>query len=296
MVQLSIIIVNYNVKQFVENCLHSFWNKTKEKLDFEVFIVDNNSSDGSVEYLRKKFPEEEFPELHIIANKENLGFGKANNQALALAKGEYILFLNPDTLLQPDTLIKCYEFVRSKENFGALGVKMCDFTGKFAHESKRGLPTLWASFCKMTGLSALFPKSKLFARYHLTYLDENLSHKIDIISGAFFFTKKSVLDKVGGFDENFFMYGEDIDLSYRIIKSGYSNYYAPFPIIHFKGESTKKTSYFYVKTFYDAMLIFYKKHYPRSNFLIALFIKSAIQLKMMQEYIYWKIYALFHKD
>ncbi len=292
---LSIIIVNYNVKFYLEECLKSFWQGASETLDFEVFVVDNASSDGSPEYLKQKFPAADYPNFHFIENKENCGFGKANNQALSLAKGEFILFLNPDTLLQADTLKKCYDFAKSKDKFGALGVKMLDASGKFAPESKRGLPTPWSAFCKMSGLSALFPKSKVFGKYHLTYLDENEINEIEIISGAFFFTRKQVLECCGAFDEDFFMYGEDIDLSYRIIKGGFTNYYFPTPITHYKGESTKKSSYKYVKTFYEAMFIFFKKHYPRSNILFSFFIKSAILLSAVTEYFIRKSNKLFRK-
>ncbi len=290
---LSVIIVNYNVRTFIENCLKSFWSETSEHLDFEVFIVDNNSSDGSVEHLQNAFPKDDYPNLHFIANKTNAGFGKANNQALARAKGDYILFLNPDTLLRPTTLKECFDFAESKNDFGAMGVKMLSADGVFAPESKRGLPTPWTSFCKMSGLSALFPKSKTFARYHLTYLDENQPHEIEIISGAFMFASKKALDQCGGFDEDFFMYGEDVDLSCRIIKAGFRNFYFPTPIIHYKGESTKKSSYKYVKTFYEAMLIFYSKHYPKSNFLLTLLIRAAIYGRAAAELIIRKTKALF---
>ncbi len=289
-VQLSVIIVNYNVKYYLEQCLESV-RRASEGLQVEVFVVDNLSTDGSIAYLRERFPHVTF-----IENTENVGFARANNQAIRISSGKYVLLLNPDTIVLEHTFSDFIRFMDEHPEAGGAGAYMLRTDGTFAPESRRGLPTPFVAFCKMSGLASVLPKSRLFGRYYMRYLDENEANEIEIISGAFMFLRREALDKVGLLDEDFFMYGEDIDLSYRIIRSGYSNYYAPFPIIHFKGESTKKTSYFYVKTFYDAMLIFYKKHYPRSNFLIALFIKSAIQLKMMQEYIYWKIYALFHKD
>jgi len=255
---LSIVIVNYNVKYFLEQTLLSV-QKAIKGLETEVFVVDNNSVDGSVELVRKKFPW-----VNLIALKENTGFSKGNNEAIKVAKGEYILLLNPDTVLQEDTLKKCLDFAKSKENFGALGVRMIDGKGKFLPESKRGLPTPRRAFYKMSGLAYLLPKSKEFGGYHLKYLDEFENHEVEVLSGAFMFMKKEVLEEVGYLDETFFMYGEDIDLSYRITKSGAKNFYcSDTTVIHYKGESTKKKSANYVKIFYQAMIIFANKHYSK---------------------------------
>lgn len=258
--KLSIVIVNYNVKYFLEQCLHSVRTATLEQ-EIEVFVVDNNSVDGSMDMVAEKFPD-----VRIIANKDNAGFSKANNQAIKQAKGEYILLLNPDTIVEKDTFIKVIEFMDNHPDSGGLGVKMVDGTGRYLPESKRGLPTPEVAFYKIFGLSRIFPKSKTFGKYHLSYLDKDSIHKVDILSGAFMLLRKKVLDEIGLLDETFFMYGEDIDLSYRIIKAGYKNYYFPETrIIHYKGESTKKSSVNYVFTFYNAMVIFAKKHFSAKN-------------------------------
>jgi len=258
--KLSIIIVNYNVKHFLEQCLYSV-RKASLGIDCEVFVIDNNSVDGSVNMLAEKFPE-----VITLANHENTGFSKANNQAIALAKGEYLLLLNPDTLVEDDTFQKVVSFMDSHPDAGGLGVKMVDGSGKFLPESKRGLPTPAVAFYKIFGLAKIFPKSKRFGQYHLSYLDQNKIHEVDILSGAFLLIRKTVTDRIGGLDESFFMYGEDIDISYRIIKAGYKNYYFPETrIIHYKGESTKKSSINYVMVFYQAMIIFAKKHFSQKN-------------------------------
>ncbi|MCB2221959.1 MAG: glycosyltransferase family 2 protein [Bacteroidetes bacterium] len=258
--KLSIVIVNYNVKYFLEQCLHSV-RKAIEGLEAEVLIVDNNSVDGSVEMLHEKFPE-----FNTLANDENLGFSKANNLAIKQSKGEFILLLNPDTVVEDDTFRKIIDFMDSHPDAGGLGVKMVDGKGVFLPESKRGLPTPWVAFYKIFGLSRLFPKSKVFGKYHLGYLDKNQTSEVEILSGAFMLLRKTVLDTIGYLDETFFMYGEDIDLSYRIIKAGYKNYYFPETrIIHYKGESTKKSSINYVLVFYNAMIIFARKHFSTQN-------------------------------
>ncbi|HPF51798.1 MAG TPA: glycosyltransferase [Draconibacterium sp.] len=254
--ELSVIIVNYNVKHFLEQCLYSVF-KASKNLKVEVFVVDNNSADGSVHLIRSKFPE-----VQLIENKTNLGFSKANNQAIQKSKGKYILLLNPDTVVEEDTFQKVIGFMNDHPEAGGLGVKMIDGKGGFLPESKRGLPTPWVAFYKMFGLAKLFPKSKKFGKYHLSYLSENEIHEVDVLSGAFMLIRKSVLDEIGLLDETFFMYGEDIDLSYRIQLGGYKNYYFPeTTIIHYKGESTKKGSLNYVKVFYNAMIIFARKHF-----------------------------------
>lgn len=258
--KLSVIIVNYNVEYFLEQCLNSVY-KALEKVEGEVFVVDNNSIDGSCAMVKAKFPK-----VILIENKINTGFSKANNQAIAVAKGEYVLLLNPDTVVEEDTFFKTVNFMDSYPDSGGLGVKMIDGKGHFLPESKRGLPTPSVAFYKIFGLSRLFPRSKKFSKYHLGYLDKDKTHEIEILSGAFMMMRKSVLDKIGYLDEAFFMYGEDIDMSYRIILGGYKNYYFPETrIIHYKGESTKKSSVNYVFVFYNAMIIFAKKHFSEKN-------------------------------
>ena len=258
--KLSIIIVNYNVKHFLEQCLKSV-EKALISLDSEVIVVDNNSVDGSVKMIKDKFPT-----VKLIANNQNTGFSVANNQAIAVANGSYILLLNPDTVVQEDTFTKCISFMDKHQDAGALGIKMFDGKGNFLPESKRGLPTPSVAFFKIFGLSTIFPKSRLFGKYHLGYLSENQNHKVDILSGAFMMIRKKVIDEIGALDETFFMYGEDIDISYRITKAGYNNYYfSESNIIHYKGESTKKSSINYVFVFYKAMIIFAKKHFSKKH-------------------------------
>jgi GT2 family glycosyltransferase len=284
--KLSIIIVNYNVSYFLEQALLSV-RKASEWLAVEVFVIDNNSVDGSVPMVKNRFPE-----VRLIENKKNVGFSRANNQAIRLATGEYILLLNPDTVLEEDSLLKCCDFMDQHPDAGALGVKMLDGKGHFLPESKRGLPTPEVAFYKIFGLSGLFPKSKTFGRYHLGFLDEDKTHEVEVLAGAFMFLRKSTLDKIGLLDEDYFMYGEDIDLSYRVILGGYKNYYFPETrIIHYKGESTKRTSVNYVFVFYKAMSIFAKKHFSKKrartfSFLIniAIYIRASVALF----YRFWK--------
>jgi GT2 family glycosyltransferase len=273
--KLSIVIVNYNVKYFLEQCLHSV-QKACEGLEAEVFVVDNNSVDGSVKMVREKFPD-----VHLIENKENCGFSKANNQAIRRSRGEFILLLNPDTIVEDDTLRKSVRFMDDHPDAGGLGVKMVDGKGNFLPESKRSLPSPTVAFFKIFGLSALFPKSRLFGKYHLGYLDRDQVHSVDVLAGAFMMLRKKVLDEIGLLDEAFFMYGEDIDLSYRITQAGYRNYYFPETrIIHYKGESTKKSSLNYVFMFYNAMIVFARKHFSKKNARsLSLLINLAIYLR-----------------
>ena len=273
--KLSVIIVNYNVKYFLQQCLTSVFVALK-KVDGEVWVVDNNSVDKSVEMIRKNFPE-----VKLIANKENVGFSKANNQAIRKANGEYILLLNPDTVVEEDTFAKVVDFMDKHPDAGGLGVKMIDGKGKFLPESKRGIPTPEVAFYKIFGLTKFFPHSKRFARYYLGHLDKDKTHKVEILSGAFMLLRKKVLDEIGLLDEEFFMYGEDIDLSYRILKAGYNNYYfADTTIVHYKGESTKKGSLNYVFIFYKAMIIFARKHFSgKKAGLLMFMIKIAIVLR-----------------
>jgi len=235
--------------------------KAMAVIDAEVIVVDNNSSDNSIEYLTAKFPA-----VKYITNKGNTGFAKACNQGLQQAKGSYILFLNPDTIIPEDCFTKCVSFFEANKDAGAIGIKMLDGSGKFLKESKRSFPSPSTSLYKLFGLAKLFPRSKIFSRYHLGHLNENENNEVDVLAGAFMMIKREVLDKVGGFDETFFMYGEDVDLSYRIQKAGFKNhYFAESSIIHFKGESTRKGSMNYVRMFYNAMSIFVRKHYGGSK-------------------------------
>ena len=275
MIKLSVVIVNYNVKYFLEQCLQSVMTAI-QNVESEVFVVDNNSVDGSVAMVESKFPS-----VTLIANKDNVGFSKANNQAMRLAQGEYVLLLNPDTLVEADTFEKVVQFMDEHPDAGGLGINMVDGKGNFLPESKRSLPTPEVAFYKVFGLSWLFPRSKRFGKYHLTYLDKDETHEIEVLSGAFMLMRKDALDKVGLLDEDYFMYGEDVDLSYRIIKGGYKNYYYPEArIIHYKGESTKKGSLNYVFVFYKAMAIFAKKHFSKESAqMFSLLINFAILLR-----------------
>ena len=270
--KLSVIIVNFNVKYFIEHCLYSL-SLAVESIDAEVWVVDNASTDGSIDYLKPKFQTTNF-----IVNTVNIGFGKANNQALQKCKGKYVLFLNPDTILPEDCLTKCIAFMEANEQAGALGVRMIDGSGKFLPESKRSFPSPLTSFYKLMGLSRLFPSSKTFSRYSLAYLDQYKNHEVDVLAGAFFFGPRDLFVKLHGFDESFFMYGEDIDLSFRLQKSGYKNYYfSETTIIHFKGESTQKGSLNYVRMFYQAMSVFVMRHYTGTlSRFFAFFIQIAI--------------------
>ena len=257
---LSIIIVNYNVEYFLEQCLNSVYNAL-EGINAEVFVVDNNSVDNSIELVKSKYPL-----VKCIENKVNVGFSKANNQAILESNSEFILLLNPDTVVEEATFRKVIDFMVNHPNAGGLGVRMVDGKGRFLPESKRGLPTPAVAFYKIFGLSKLFRKSPKFNKYHLGYLDEFKNHEVDILSGAFMLMRSEALEKVGLLDETFFMYGEDIDLSYRIQLGGWKNYYcSDTTIIHYKGESTKKSSVNYVFVFYRAMVIFAEKHFSKNH-------------------------------
>ncbi|MFN8254290.1 MAG: glycosyltransferase [Bacteroidales bacterium] len=270
MLQLSVIIVSYNVEAFLKQCLFSVL-KSSGSISAEIIVVDNNSIDNSVKMVR-----ENFKDVILICNSENKGFAYACNQALKISKAKYSLLLNPDTIVQENTFSACIDFMEKTPSAGALGVKMINGEGKFLPESKRSLPNPATAFYKIFGLTKLFPKSELFGRYHLRSLDENKTQKVEVLSGAFMFIRHSVLEQIGLLDETFFMYGEDIDLSYRITLSGYDNYYFPeTTIIHYKGQSTKKSGFKYVRNFYNAMLIFANKHYKgkkRSIFMFLIYI------------------------
>ena len=258
--QLSVVIVSYNVRHFLEQCLLSV-ARAIEGMQAEVWVVDNHSADGSVAMVSQRFPW-----VKVIANDHNPGFSVANNQALRQCSGRYLLLLNPDTLVQEDTFRKCYAFSEARKDLGGLGVKMIDGSGRFLPESKRGLPTPWVAFTKAFGLARLFPASRRFNHYHLGYLNPEANHEVEVLAGAYMWMRAETLKQVGLLDEQFFMYGEDIDLSYRILKGGYRNYYfAGTSIIHYKGESTKRGSLNYVRVFYQAMVIFARKHYAGSR-------------------------------
>lgn len=275
--ELTVIIVNYNVKFFLEQCLLSVQKAMQGKAG-EIVVVDNASKDESRIYLQ-----ESFPAIRFFWNDENIGFAKANNLALKAAQGNYILFLNPDTIVPEDCFEKCITFMQLHPEAGALGVQMLDGSGQFLPESKRAFPSLLTALFRLSGLSRLFPKSSIFNRYHLGHLDQNKNHPVDVLAGAFMLTRKDVLIKTGSFDERFFMYAEDIDLSYRIRKAGYTNYYfSECSIIHFKGESTHKASLNYVKMFYHAMSLFVEKHYRGLHASVfRVFIHAAIWMRAL---------------
>jgi GT2 family glycosyltransferase len=266
---LSVIIVNFNVRHFLEQCLDSVI-KASEKITCEIFVVDNNSTDGSCQMVMSHFPG-----VKLIRNPDNYGFSAANNQAIRQSEGKYVLLLNPDTLIEEETFTRCLTFMNEHPEAGALGVRMINGNGKLLPESKRALPTPGTAFFKMAGFSFLFPHSRLFNRYYLPHLDSTATTETEIISGAFMFIRKEVLDKTGLMDETFFMYGEDIDLSYRILKTGFKNYYFPgVRIIHYKGESTSRGNLNYIVQFYKAMLIFVRKHFTGSGKKSLLFLIS----------------------
>ncbi len=285
---LSVIIINYRVPYFLELCLQSV-GKCLKGLDAEIIVVDNHSADGSVDFLRPLFPE-----VKWILNTQNAGFARANNQALKQSAGEYILFLNPDTMVPEDFAKNCLNFFLSGNHpdpsdplelpgwpgLGGLGVRMIDGNGRFLKESRRGLPAPWVAFCRLSGLSNLFPRSRRFATYYLGYLPPDRTHPAPVLCGACLWVSRAALNDAGPFDEHFFMYAEDIDFSYRLEKAGYINYYfADTSIIHFKGESTKKNTR-YIRQFYKAMIQFRRKHFNTGlSALSRIALESAIWLR-----------------
>lgn len=271
--KLTIIIVNYNVKCYLHQCLSSV-ERALRGIDGEIVVVDNHSTDGSVPFLKKLHPS-----VRFINNEKNLGFAKANNLALRDCVSEYALLLNPDTIVGEDTLRECVEWMDNHSGVGAVGVKMLNADGTFAKESRRAIPTPWVSFCKMTRLCHLFPHSRWLGRYYMDYLDRESPAEIEIVSGAYTMLNVAALNEVGLLDEDFFMYGEDIDLSYRLLRSGYHNYYVPTRILHYKGESTQKSSFGYVNVFHKAMLLFFRKHFGTYNLFISIPVKFAIWMK-----------------
>lgn len=275
--QLSVIILNYNVRYFLEQCVLSV-QKSLKNIEGEIIVIDNNSQDDSCEMMKKRFPT-----IKLIENKENSGFPKGNNIGVAVAKGEYICILNPDTVVAEDTFEKILAFAKKQENLGVIGCKLVDGTGNFLPESKRGVPTPFVAFTKIAVLYKVFPK--LFGKYYAQHITENESGKVEILVGAFMFMKRELYTELGGFDEDCFMYSDDIDLSYMSLKSGKSNFYFhETSVIHYKGESTVKDGT-YMKRFQDAMNFFYKKHFKVSVFF-SMFMKIGIVLfsmvKMLQ--------------
>jgi GT2 family glycosyltransferase len=277
--QLSVIILNYNVRYFLEQCVLSVQEALKD-IDSEIIVIDNDSPDDSCEMIRSRFPD-----IKLIQNTENLGFPKGNNIGVSQAEGDYICILNPDTVVAEDTFTKVLAFAKEQQDLGIIGVNLIDGAGNFLPESKRGVPTPWVAFTKITGLYKYFPKSKYFNRYYAQHLSENQTGKVEILVGAFMIMKRDLYNEVGGFDEDCFMYSDDIDLSYMVLKKGKNNYYyAETTVIHYKGESTIKDEK-YMKRFQNAMNFFYKKHF-KVSFLFSLFMKIGIVffsiVKMMQ--------------
>ena len=273
--KLSVIIVSYKVKFYAEQCLLSL-KKAIKGIEAEIYVVDNHSNDGSVEFLTERFPD-----IHIINSNHNLGFSRANNLAIKQSSGQYVLLLNPDTIVGENTIKTVLEFMEQHPKAGGAGVKMLKDDGTAAMESRRGLPTPLTSLYKMTGLCACYPQSRRFGKYYMSYLSWDKPERIEVMSGAFCMLRRDALDKIGLLDEDFFMYGEDIDLSYRLLKGGFENWYIPSPILHYKGESAHKSSFRYVHVFYEAMLIFFRKHYGNMTLLISIPIKTAIYVKAM---------------
>ena len=269
--QLSVVILNYNVRYFLETCLVSV-QKAIQNIDSEIIVIDNASTDGSCEMIKERFPE-----VYLIENKENLGFPKGNNIGVEKAKGDYICILNPDTVIAEDTFEKILQFAENQTELGIIGCKMIDGSGLFLPESKRGIPTPWVAFTKVAGLYKYFPKSTLFNQYYLQHIPQSSTQKVPILTGAFMFLKRQLYQEVGGFDQDCFMYSDDVDLSYLVTKKGFSNYYfADTTIIHYKGESTQK-DVLYMKRFQEAMTFFYKKHFNQS-YLFTFFMKIGIKL------------------
>ena len=271
--KLSVVIVNYNVSHYLLQCVDSLSHALRGT-DSEVIVVDNHSRDNSVTLLRQYHPE-----VRIVENLHNLGFAKANNIAIRQSRGEYVLLLNPDTIVSESVVKGVISFLDSHPEAGSAGVRMLNADGTVAPESRRGVPTPMTAFYKLSGLCGMFPNSRRFGRYYLGHLPWDSPQQIEVVSGAFCMLRTSVLKKVGLLDEDYFMYGEDIDLSYRILKSGATNWYVPETILHYKGESTHKSSFRYVHVFYQAMHIFFRKHFSHLGLFISIPIKTAIIVK-----------------
>ena len=262
--KLSVVIVSYNVRELLTACIDSVV-KASEGIDTEVFVVDNDSADDTVEVIAR-----DYPWVHLINNKENLGFSKANNIAIRQSAGEYVLLLNPDTVVAEGTLRGAVEFMDQHPEAGGAGVRMHNADGTLAPESRRAMPTPMVAARKMLGFTK---------RYYMSYLSWDEPGQIEVISGAFMMLRRKAIDQVGMLDEDFFMYGEDIDLSYRLLKGGWQNWYLPLDIIHYKGQSTQKSDFRYVHVFYQAMLIFFRKHYSHLSFFFTLPVKVAIYFR-----------------
>ena len=271
--KLSVVIVNYNVSHYLLQCVDSLSHALRGT-DSEVIVVDNHSRDNSVTLLRQYHPE-----VRIVENLHNLGFAKANNIAIRQSRGEYVLLLNPDTIVSESVVKGVISFLDSHPEAGSGGVRMLNADGTVAPESRRGVPTPMTAFYRLSGLCGMFPNSLRFGRYYLGHLPWDSPQQIEVVSGAFCMLRTSVLKKVGLLDEDYFMYGEDIDLSYRILKSGATNWYVPETILHYKGESTHKSSFRYVHVFYQAMHIFFRKHFSHLGLFISIPIKTAIIVK-----------------
>lgn len=264
--KLSVVIVSYNVRSFLTACLDSV-QRALEGIESEVFVVDNHSSDDSVEAIAR-----DYTWVHLINNKDNLGFSKANNIAIRESKGEYILLLNPDTIVAPETLQGVLQFMDKHPEAGGAGVRMHNTDGSLAPESRRAIPTPFVAARKMLGLTK---------RYYMSHLSWEEPAQIEVVSGAFMLLRRKAIQEVGLLDEDFFMYGEDIDLSYRLLKGGWQNWFLPFDIVHYKGQSTRKSDFRYVHIFYQAMLIFFRKHYSHLSFFFALPVKIAIYFRAL---------------
>lgn len=277
---ISIIIVNYNVKDLLKECIDSIYRSVYNG-KIEIIVVDNNSKDNSIKFLSNIFKD-----VIFIQNQENLGFSKANNIGFEKASGDYLLILNPDTIIQPDTLQKMSDLLDENPKIGMAGCKVLNSDGSFQLACRRSFPTPWNSFCKLFGLQKIFPRSKLFAAYNLTYKDIDKQYEVDALIGAFMFTRKEVIEKVQGFDEDFFMYGEDLDLCFKIKKHGWKIVYSPITkITHSKGESTKRSNIDDVKHFYDAMKIYIRKNYKFSIFFIG-FLSIGINIRSLLSYLF----------
>ncbi|MCQ2197002.1 MAG: glycosyltransferase family 2 protein [Bacteroidaceae bacterium] len=293
--KLSIIIVNYNVKRFLYQCLQSVEsaiNAPGSNLagNADIWVVDNASHDGSIDFLSQHFPR-----VHFVRNEENVGFSKANNKAIEFSEGEYVLLLNPDTIVSTDAICKSVQWMEEHEEAGAVGVALHSAKGAFAWESRRGVPTPLVSFCKISGLNKIFPNHHVIGRYYMRFLDRNKASKIEILSGAYMMLRRKAIEQVGVLDEDFFMYGEDVDLSYRLLKGGWKNYYLPHPIIHYKGESEHPSTIRYVNVFHQAMIIFYGKHFSKRYFLSGLLIRLAVYFKafltLLKHFVGWILSA-----
>ncbi len=280
MAKLSIIIVNYNIKDVVDGCVDSIYKSNVSGLELEIFFVDNHSIDGSADYIESKYPD-----VEVIRNEKNLGFSKANNIALKKVTGEYVLLLNPDTIISEGTFDRLIKFIENNPDIGAVTTKLIRANGELDLACRRSFPTLSVTLPRIIGLSKFFPKVKLFGKYNLTYLSEDETYEVDAVCGAFMFMRAEVVKKTGLFDEDYFMYGEDIDYCYRIKKQGYKNYYySEISTVHLKGESTRKTNISYVNNFYGAMSIFVRKNFRSSGFILLFLLQAGILLRSAISY------------